>query len=202
MKRQDWRGAIAVALAGAMMLAGCTRPPAPSPSTADQIEIEGAETAETAEAADAAPGSQNGAAAYQAGDGEPAAISQTPDGPPPELAFFDSYAFDVDLSSALRDGHGVLPVNTSFDLNNIPDRMDTWFARIIKEGGRVRAKPVAKEGEMQQTRGLISALIDIFIAASEAAEREVLYGPVDEYDALLHFDEATGRVAFVEFVKR
>ncbi len=166
----------------AFILAGCTKPE-PKSSTADKIEIEAADT-QTAS-------TQNTGSEAASAEAEPL----------PELAFFDSYAFDVDLSSALRDGHTKLPVNTRFNINDIPERMDTWFARIIKEGGRVRATPIPKDADFQ-TRGLISALIDIFVAASEAAEREVIYGPVDEYDALLHFDAESGQVTYVEFVKR
>lgn len=121
--------------------------------------------------------------------------------PVPQIAFFDSYAFDVDLSSALRDEPVMLPVEATFDLNNIPERMDNWLARIVKEGGKVQARPIPKEEDLQ-TRGIVSAIIDLFIAASEAAEREVIYGPVDEYDAILHFDQDTKEVTHVEFIKR
>lgn len=170
----------------------------PNQEAATDTTLEIVETASNTGTSDTSGTVQVAKSTVGEGDGAGSGVEQEP---PPNLSFFDSYAFDVDLSSALRDDHVVLPVNTTFDLNNIPDRMDNWFERIIKEGGKVQARPLQKDGDLK-TRGILGAIIDLIIEVTEAAEREVLYGPVDEYDAILHFDDETKEVAYVEFVKR
>tara|TARA_B100000315_G_C14155538_1_gene397632 strand:- start:26 stop:412 length:387 start_codon:yes stop_codon:yes gene_type:complete len=59
-----------------------------------------------------------------------------------DLAFFDSYSFDTDLSDTMGDHYRDIDVNapSAFSLNDIPDRMDKWLYRIKDSGGKVKAQ--------------------------------------------------------------
>lgn len=137
-------------------------------------------------------------------------MATTPDAEKPEIVeqsvdvtFLDLSGFDDDLSESLRNKNREVVINlpAKFSLNDIPERMDVWLARVKDSGGKVQAQPIPKEGEMQ-TRGLISALIDLVISGYEMAAEEIMYSPAEKYNVLLKYDADTGEVKEAVFYHR
>lgn len=163
-------------------------------------------SAKTASSSQAGTQSSNGTATLAA-EAQATKVAQTDTSPAEEnpayaeVTFFDSYSFDVDLSSAFRDDTSQVEIGTVFTINDIPERLDVWFARIKKNGGSVKAVVVPDESQVA-TRGIFGEVFDVAVRAAAAAEREALYSPADTYDAILHYKKGTGEVDRVVFVRR
>lgn len=160
-------------------------------------------------------GTQTTPANAPASNVAPAADKTTPVPPPPAtskakvveqsagVTFMDIRGFDEDLSSGLREKYRevVVDVPAKFSLNDIPDRMGAWLARIKESGGKVQAEPLPKPGQ-PQTRGILGALIDIGVAAYEHMAKERMYGTAEDYNVLMQYDQDTGQVKKVVFYHR
>lgn len=116
-----------------------------------------------------------------------------------ELAFIDSGSFDKQLSEALKHDNAKIQivVPSSFDLNDIPPRMDRWLIRVQKSGGRVAAQPEADIG----TRGAVGLILDITSVIADKITETMLYSPAGDYDALLLYDQE-GEVSQIIFELR
>lgn len=135
---------------------------------------------------------------------EPAKVSKPVEAMPPEpLVFMDSWVFDQDLSSNLNGSHDNIEVSTraKMTLNDIPDRMDKWLSKVKETGGTVQAQAIESENGTK-TRGIFSVLIDVVLFFVGRAKEEVTFGPAEQYDATLHFDEPTGIIKRVVFTRR
>ena len=116
-----------------------------------------------------------------------------------EVDFFDSTAFDSDLSKALKrdPDQVVVTVPKPFDLNAIPERMDNWLGAVQDGDGRVTAR--AKDGVPM--RGVASEVITVGIMVGKAVKKKLLYRPAKEYDATLLYGE-DGNVEQVVLIRR
>lgn len=122
---------------------------------------------------------------------------------PVVMQFFDSSVFDEDLSDHLREGHAAVEVRalSPFSLNDIPERLDKWFAVIKDSGGSVGARELPPEGEAE-ARGIIGMVLDVLTALFSWYEEAQLYGPAENYDALLFYRKDTGVVEKIMFMER
>ena len=95
-----------------------------------------------------------------------------------QIEFFDSVAFDTDLSQAMRAESSPIKVIVlvPFSLNEIPERMEQWLSRIKTSGGTVKAKAIP---EAALTRGIIGALLDVIVAVFDYIAKEAMYGPAE-----------------------
>lgn len=124
-----------------------------------------------------------------------------------ELVFFDSGAFDKDLSKAFRADARRVEVKAAspFDLNDIPDRLEGWLAAVQDSGGEVKAAEIdAADNETDtdgQTRGIITEVIDLVVMAVGSAREEALYEPAADYDVWLRY-HPDGMVEEAIFVRR
>ncbi len=120
-----------------------------------------------------------------------------------EMSFFDSSTFDWDLSGAMGDHYREIEVEfpASFSLNDIPERVDNWFGKIKESGGSVKAQALPPKDQVAM-RGIISAIIDIIVALFDAAQESALYGPAENYNALLLYQKDTGQVETLVFNHR
>ncbi len=144
--------------------------------------------------------------------GDPSEASQAPLSlrPPAEavqsqegdLAFLDSRLFDEQLSGRMSKGVNPLEVvlrpGGDVTLNNLPDRLDRWLYTVDQSGGRV-AVASTKPGD---ERALLGIALDLASFAWEKAEEQRLYGPAENYDALLRYDPDTGVLEEVVFTPR
>ena len=118
------------------------------------------------------------------------------------LVYSDSLTFDLRLSQALRnsDNSYVLATPEGVNLNAIPDDLDKWLSRIRDEGGSVKAAALDENG--QRTRAWFGALIDVILFFVGLAKDEIVFSAVDDFDAVMFYDEATGDVKEIVFTRR
>ena len=119
------------------------------------------------------------------------------------VIYEDSFTFNWDLSSALRSAEDQVIVETPEDvkITEIPEDLDKWLSRIKENGGTVKAQANPQQGQFQ-TRGFLTALIDVVLYLVGVAKEEATYGPADDFDALLYYDKDTGKVTQIVMTKR
>ena len=119
------------------------------------------------------------------------------------VTFLDTTSFDSDLSQGLGGNNQEVVVDApaKFNLNNIPDRMNTWFSKVQESGGKVQAQPIPQEGDMA-TRGILGLLIDVVVSLVDVVYERAMYGPAEDYNVLLHYDPKTGEVDRAVFYRR
>lgn len=118
------------------------------------------------------------------------------------VMFIDLKSFDESLSTSLADKTEAVKISipAKFSLNEIPERMDIWLQRVQESGGVVNAQAIPDPNN--QDRSIIGALISITIELISYARKEALYKPAEIYDATMMYDEETGEVKEVIFIKR
>ncbi|MBI5519484.1 MAG: hypothetical protein HY916_05440 [Desulfovibrio sp.] len=116
-----------------------------------------------------------------------------------EVQFLDSGSFDRKLSASLSARQPLVTVvfPASITLNNIPERMDKWLAKVEKFGGKVEIQPEPEAG-----RGIISEIFGLFIKAYEAIEEAVIYAPAKNYNVMIYYRAQTGLVTRLCFVQK
>lgn len=120
-----------------------------------------------------------------------------------ELGFIDSFGFDVDMSTAMRQGYRKIFVapSTPFTTNAIPERLDKWLFKIKESGNTVVAQAVPPEN-MVADRSIIGAVIDVVVAMFSAVKEKALYDPAEHYSATLMFYSDSGKVKTVVFTHK
>lgn len=118
---------------------------------------------------------------------------------PTGLEFYDSLTFDRKLSKSLGVGHARVTVTfpAAITLNNIPERIDKWFAAVEESGGTVRAAP-----EVYDERGVLEEIFTFFVRLYEHVAGVCIYAPAKEYDVLILYEKQTGIVTRVLFLRR
>lgn len=118
----------------------------------------------------------------------------------PSVQFFDSGAFDSQLSRALRADSPQVFVTfpAEVNVNKIPERLDKWFAMVEEYGGTVELKV----DEDYPVRGVVSAIIDLIIGAYQLARHKITYGPVEDYNAVIYYIKDEGTITKVVFSRK
>ncbi len=118
---------------------------------------------------------------------------------PAGLEFYDSLTFDRKLSRAMGVSHPQVTVTfpAAIILNNIPERMDKWFAAVEEYGGKVQAAP-----EVYDERGILEEMFTFFVRLYEHVAGVCVYTPSQRYDALILYDKPTGIITRVLFLYR
>jgi hypothetical protein len=115
------------------------------------------------------------------------------------LTFFDSVAFDEDLSHTLAKQPNTALVVPSgpFSPNQLPTRLEKWLSVIAKSGGSVKLKKVSAD---PPSRGFLSDMVELSVKSHQDAELSAMYAAVKSYDAIVTFNgnDVTG----VQFIKR
>lgn len=118
---------------------------------------------------------------------------------PASLSFFDSFTFDRQLSSSLRadlpEVEVVFPAAVT--INSIPPRLEKWLSMVDQTGGKVQLVPEATEG-----KGFVSEIISLFVKVAEYIKEKTIYGPIENYDAQLHYKQGSGIMTRTVFVRR
>lgn len=120
-----------------------------------------------------------------------------------ELTFFDSSIFDDRLSDSLRKSPNevvVVPAER-FGLNQIPPRMQQWLSAVSASGGAVDAVPASTADFRGLPTGLVGLAKELYEVARDAIREKRTYGPASGYDATLVYDDETGIVTRVSFVR-
>lgn len=114
----------------------------------------------------------------------------------------DSLTFDIRLSAALRAAENSLFLKTpaGVNLNEIPEDLDKWLSRIRDKGGTVKAAPLPPDGK--PSRSLLGILIDVILFFVGLVKDEIIFSAVDDYDAILYYEEGSGDVKWVVFTPR
>ncbi len=116
-----------------------------------------------------------------------------------ELTFFDSLAFDKDLSSTLgKQPSGAMVVPSGpFSPNALPPRLEKWLSVVLKSGGSVKLKKVSSE---PPARGILSDVIELSVKSHQDAEQNAMYAAAKAYDVLVTFN--SNDVTGIQFNKR
>ena len=113
---------------------------------------------------------------------------------PVHVVFFDSRAFDSDLSKAMRSESSeiVVDVPVGFNLNKIPERVDRWLYSVKESGGAVVAEPEFKQ------RGIFMAAIDVVVSIFVRIDEALTFGPSERYGATLLYrqDGTVNKIVF------
>ena len=116
------------------------------------------------------------------------------------VKFFDSGAFDRQLSSALKKDPAEVHIDfpVAINVNKIPDRLDKWFYQVEYYEGTVELK----EDETVTTRGILGIVLDLIIGVYEIAKDKIMYGPVKDYNCVIYYDKSDGTITDVVFVRK
>lgn len=126
-------------------------------------------------------------------------------GAPPKIEFFDMSSFDSKLSAAMKKNPSLIAVTfpVSVTVNSIPKRLDKWFSVIEKSEGTVKLKAdeeAAPPG--MKKRGALSLLVSLAVGVYNLVREESTYGPAKNYNALVHYNKATGKIRQIDFTRK
>lgn len=110
-----------------------------------------------------------------------------------QLTYFESRAFDSELSDAMRNEASeiVVTVASPFTLNTVPERLDRWLYSVKKSGGRVVAEALPPKNVQVATRSVLPLLLELVVplfemifdtdihAYAKGYEAKLLYAPED-----------------------
>lgn len=132
----------------------------------------------------------------------PTASDQTAALTESSIKYSDLDGFDRSLSQALKQSAPGVTVQfvAPTTVNEIPTRMDKWLAMVEKYGGKVEAAP--DPDFTIASRGLITDVVSLVIGAYNLAKEKILYGPSKEYNAIVYYDQGTGRITRVVFSRK
>lgn len=112
------------------------------------------------------------------------------------LQYFDKKAFDRELKGYLEyeNPFGTcVTFSTEFKVDELPQRLEKWFSKIKKSGGKVEKIEVSRS---------IFRLIFEYVFRFIFGIFENVYKPAENYNANIYYDKATKVVIRVEFVLR
>lgn len=117
-----------------------------------------------------------------------------------EVPFFDLGNFDSKLSKALRESEDEVTVvfPAPITTNDIPERLDRWFAQLEKRGGTLEVAPDPDFG----SRGIIGEVFEVVIRFKDYLENERTFGPLKDYNASVYYYPGTGEITRVVFKRR
>lgn len=110
-----------------------------------------------------------------------------------QLTYFESRAFDSELSDAMRGEAAEIEVTVAspFTLNTVPERLDRWLYSVKKSGGRVVAEALPPKNVQVATRSVLPLLLELVVplfemmfdtdihAYAKGYEAKLLYAPED-----------------------
>jgi hypothetical protein len=116
------------------------------------------------------------------------------------VEFFDANSFDRDLSRALYGDPRTVTMTfpAPVTVNDIPERMDKWFAAIEDAEGEVT---ITATGETQ-SRGIITEVLSLIFFSAARAKEHKLIEPVEEYNAEIFYQRDNGQIERVVFHRR
>ena len=116
-----------------------------------------------------------------------------------DITFFDSLAFDEDLSHTLakQPGKTLVVPSGPFSPNQLPPRIEKWLSVVSKSGGSVKLKKVSSD---PPSRGILSDMVELSVKSHQDAETSAMYAAAKSYDAIVTFNgnDVTG----IQFIKR
>lgn len=116
-----------------------------------------------------------------------------------DLLFYDGSSFDNDLAQNLAMGPDRATVRAAaVTINDLPERLGKWLAAVRERGGEVEFKGCGET----TTRGLVGELIDVSMFAAAMMHEKITYSTVVGYDAVVNYEQASGRIRHIDFVKR
>jgi len=117
-----------------------------------------------------------------------------------DLQFFDSGSFDRKLASELKGGPPAITIGfpASVNINKIPERLDKWFYMLEKYNGTVNLEPDSEYAE----RGLIAEAIGLVIGTYDYVKEKITYGPIQNYNATVYYEQGSGKITKVIFNHR
>lgn len=117
---------------------------------------------------------------------------------PQNLTFIDIDAFDADLEAALATGAEKVTVEVpyGFPLNDIPDRMGKWLSAISETDGDVSVQGLP-------TRSVVAIVVALAVKLFAATSgKRTGYRRSENYSAVLQYNQESGQVKTVEFIRR
>lgn len=120
---------------------------------------------------------------------------------PSNVRFLDIPGFDGKLSKSLGSGHDEVIVDfiVPAHINELPERLENWLARVEASGGAIDTEVELQEGEPAPR--FVGAVLSLGKEAYDYAKIERTYSPADTYDAVIRF-KPDGQVQHVVFVRR
>ncbi|MBF0466736.1 MAG: hypothetical protein HQK88_15435 [Nitrospirae bacterium] len=116
----------------------------------------------------------------------------------PQVNFIDTSSFDEEFSAALKKKCDNVTVKflTPTQTNKIPGRLDKWFSRVVKYGGTVKAEI---DPEVDEGRSIFGIIFDFISTIAAEIKENALYGPVENYNAIIFYQKSTGDITRVFF---
>ncbi|MBF0518896.1 MAG: hypothetical protein HQK92_04150 [Nitrospirae bacterium] len=116
----------------------------------------------------------------------------------PQVNFIDTSSFDEEFSAALKKKCDNVTVKflTPTQTNKIPGRLDKWFSRVVKYGGTVKAEI---DPEVDEGKSIFSIIFDFIATIAAEIKENALYGPVENYNAIIYYQKSTGDITRVFF---
>ena len=117
------------------------------------------------------------------------------------ILFWDSKNFDDQLSKHMRGKEEKITVSTvGISVDDIPERLDKWFAYIVEKDGEVKPVP---ESKLNTRSPLLAIALKIFVPyATKKFLDYQMYNPSEAYNAYLYYDPGDGELHRIEFLLR
>jgi hypothetical protein len=117
------------------------------------------------------------------------------------IDFFNATGFDQRMSSALRTKPTTVTVNllARTTLNDLPERLGVWLSEVEKHHGKVELQ----DDSEVKTRGIVDLSLAVagIVMLYKLVENKMMYGPVGDYNATIHYKEG-GTVTRVVFTRK
>ncbi len=130
-----------------------------------------------------------------------------------DLVFFDSDAFDNQLSAALKSSQpqiSLKPVG-QVSVNAVPPRLNAWLAAAQQKGSSVSlvAKSSGTDGKETQFIQFLAPIATVLFAAFLPGKDDVqkylreadLYAPLKQHVVFVDYEQSSGMIQQVRFTK-
>jgi len=126
--------------------------------------------------------------------------------------YYDSTTFDSRLSRTMACQMSTVKLRlpSPESTGKIPARLDRWLAAVDESGGQVtvekdpgrKSKYTSKSMDGGFIVGAIVDLVEVAKIAYQGMKDKKLYGPAEEYNAIIYYEDGTGAITEVIFSKR
>jgi len=115
------------------------------------------------------------------------------------VTFTDMRRFDQEVAAAMRGQAPAVTVTflAPTTVNQIPERLGTWFTMIEEYQGTVALQRDPEE----RTRGMITEVLSLLWTAYKAIENRLLYSPAGQYNATI-YHASNGTISRVVFTRK
>jgi len=118
-----------------------------------------------------------------------------------KIEFLDIGTFDTDLSNSMTASFSTITVKTvsPITVNDIPDRLEKWFAAVRENGGSISIEP-----KTRSLTSVVSLLLPVLDNYGSLFNTQItnIYSNAVNYNAIISYQPDSGVINTIQFVKK